>query len=72
MISITVTEFRARAKHYFDLVQSGETVRVSRNGGPIADIRPVRAALPSWKQRRAPPLCVPGTEIARLIAQDRD
>lgn len=72
MIDATFTEFRNQAKHYFDLVQAGETVRVSRNGSPIADIGPVAAAVPSWKQRRAVPLRVPGAEIASLIAQDRD
>ena len=72
MIDTTFTEFRKRAKHYFDLVQAGETVRVSRNGSPIADIGPVAAAVPSWKQRRPRPLRVPGAEIASLIAQDRD
>lgn len=72
MIDATFTEFRRQAKHYFDLVQAGETVRVSRNGSPIADIGPVAAAVPSWKQRRAEPLRVPGAEIASLIAQDRD
>lgn len=72
MIDATFTEFRNQAKRYFDLVQAGETVRVSRNGSPIADIGPVAADVPSWKQRRAVPLRVPGAEIARLIAQDRD
>ena len=72
MIDTTFTEFRKQAKRYFDLVQAGETVRVSRNGSPIADIGPVPAAVPSWKQRRAEPLRVPGAEIASLIAQDRD
>ena len=72
MIDATFTEFRKQAKRYFDLVQAGETVRVSRNGSPIADIGPVSAAVPSWKRRHAAPLRVPGAEIASLIAQDRD
>lgn len=72
MIDATFTEFRKQAKHYFDLVQAGETIRVTRNGSPIAEIGPVAAALPSWKQRRAQPLRVLGVEIASMIAQDRD
>jgi antitoxin (DNA-binding transcriptional repressor) of toxin-antitoxin stability system len=72
MIEATSTELRKQAKHYFDLVQAGQTVRVSRNGVPIADIGPVAAAVPSWKQLRSDPLRVPGAEIASLIAQDRD
>ena len=72
MIATTFTEFRKQAKHFFDLVQAGQTVRVSRNGQPIADIGPVHAPLPSWKQRPAKPLRVQGAEIAALISQDRD
>lgn len=71
MISATFTEFRNQAKHFFDLVEAGETVRVLRNGRPIADIGPVSANVPSWKQRKAKPLRVAGAEIARLILADR-
>lgn len=72
MIATTFTEFRNQAKRFFDLVQAGETVRVSRNGRPIADIGPVPAdqAL-SWKKRKATPLRVAGAEIAQLILEDR-
>jgi hypothetical protein len=72
MNDATFTEFRNRAKHGFDLVQAGGTFGVSRNGSPMADRGPVAAAVPSWKQRRAAPLRVPGAEIARLTGQDRD
>ncbi len=71
MIATTFTEFRNQAKYFFDLVQAGETVRVSRNGRPIADIGPVPAEVPSWKKRRATPLRVAGAEISRLILEDR-
>lgn len=50
------TEVRNHAKQYFDIVESGETVRVLRNGKAIADIVPVIADLPSWKRRDAQPL----------------
>lgn len=72
MIDTTFTEFRNQAKRFFDLVQMGETVRVSRNGRPIADIGPVPVAETlSWKARKATPLRVAGAEIARLILKDR-
>ncbi len=71
MIATTFTEFRNRAKHFFDLVQAGETVRISRNGRPIADIGPVATDAPSWKKRKATPMRVAGVEIARLILEDR-
>lgn len=71
MIATTFTEFRNQAKHFFDLVEAGETVRVLRNGRPIADIGPVLANIPSWKQRTAKPQPVTGGEIARLIVEDR-
>jgi prevent-host-death family protein len=47
----TFTEVRNHAKAYFDIVESGESVRVLHNGKPIADIVPVAADLPSWKRR---------------------
>jgi len=36
----TVSEFRNRAKNYFDRVEKGETVQVYRNGKPVAVISP--------------------------------
>lgn len=43
MKQATFTELRNHAKQYFDIVESGESVRVLRNGKPIADIVPVLA-----------------------------
>jgi antitoxin (DNA-binding transcriptional repressor) of toxin-antitoxin stability system len=37
MKQATFTEVRNHAKQYFDIVESGESVRVIRNGKPIAD-----------------------------------
>ncbi|MGH8488291.1 MAG: type II toxin-antitoxin system Phd/YefM family antitoxin [Gammaproteobacteria bacterium] len=50
MRQTTFTELRNNAKTYFDAVEAGETVRVLRNGRPIADIVP---ETPSWKRRSA-------------------
>lgn len=47
----TFFKVRNHAKAYFDIVESGESVRVLHNGKPIADIVPVAADLPSWKRR---------------------
>lgn len=71
MREATFTELRNQAKLYFDLVEAGETVRVLRNGKPIADIHPIQADAPSWKQRKARPLAIDGVAIARLIVEER-
>lgn len=47
MRQATFTEIRNHAKTYFDIVQAGESLRVLRNGKPIADIVPIVADLPS-------------------------
>lgn len=65
------TDVRNRARHYFDLVESGEPVRVFRKGKPIADIVPVVANLPSWKRRMVQPLVLPGVSISRVILAER-
>jgi prevent-host-death family protein len=68
----TFTEIRNHAKQYFDLVESGESVRVLRNGKPIAEIIPIAADLPSWKRRRAQPLVLDGVSISRMILEERE
>ncbi len=72
MKQATFTELRANAKHYFDLVEAGETIRVLRNGRAVADILPVQTEAPSWKRRKARPLVLAGVSISRLILNDRD
>jgi antitoxin (DNA-binding transcriptional repressor) of toxin-antitoxin stability system len=67
----TFTEVRNHAKQYFDMVASGESVRVLRNGKPIADIVPIVAELPSWKRRKAQPLVLDGVSISCMILEDR-
>ena len=71
MRETTFTELRNHAKDYFDAVEGGETVRVFRNGKPIAEIVPVRSGLPSWK-RQATPVAVKGLSLSREIFGDRD
>lgn len=71
MRETSFTELRNQAKHYFDLVESGETVRVLRNGRPIAEIRPIAPEVPSWKQRKPRPLAISGSDIGKLILGER-
>ena len=70
MREATFTELRNHAKDYFDAVEGGETVRIFRNGKPIAEIVPVRSGAPSWK-RLATPLTVKGLSLSREILSDR-
>jgi prevent-host-death family protein len=71
MKEATFTDVRNHAKQYFDIVASGESVRVLRNGKPIADIVPIMADLPSWKRRKAQPLVLDGVSVSRMILEDR-
>jgi len=71
MKQVTFTELRNHAKTYLDFVESGETIRVLRNGKPIADIVPVMADLPSGKRRKAQPLVIGGESVSRLILEER-
>lgn len=71
MRDITITKLCKHAKDYFDAVEGGETVRVFRNGKPIAEIVPIRSGLPSWK-RQATPVAVKGLSLSREILDDRD
>jgi antitoxin (DNA-binding transcriptional repressor) of toxin-antitoxin stability system len=71
MKQVTFTELRNHAKTYFDFAESGETIRVLRNGKPIADIVPVMPDLPSWKRRKAQPLVIGGESVSRLILEER-
>lgn len=71
MKQATFTEVRNNAKTYFDIVESGESVRVLRNGKPIADIVPVAADVPSWKRRKAQPLLIEGLSVSRMILEER-
>lgn len=72
MKQATFTEVRNHAKQYFDIVASGESVRVSRNGKPIADIVPIVAELPSWKRRRAQPIILDGVLVSRMMIEERE
>jgi prevent-host-death family protein len=68
----TLSELRNHAERYFDLVESGESVRVLRNGRPIADIVPVLKEFPCWKRRPAQPLVLDGVSLSKMILEERE
>jgi prevent-host-death family protein len=72
MKQATFSELRNHAKRYFDCVESGESVRIVRNGKPIADIVPLPQDLPSWKRRVAQPLTIDGISLSKLILEERE
>ena len=72
MIQATFSELRSHAKQYFDIVESGEPVRIMRNGKPIADIVPLPHDLPSWKRQEAQPLVINGVSLSRVILEERE
>ena len=71
MKQATFSELRNHAKQYFDFVEAGESVRIVRNGKPIADIVPLPQDLPSWKRRVAQPLTIDGVSLSKLILDER-
>jgi antitoxin (DNA-binding transcriptional repressor) of toxin-antitoxin stability system len=54
------------------MVEAGESLRVLRNGKPIADIVPISPELPSWKRRTAQPLILDGVSVSRMILEERE
>jgi prevent-host-death family protein len=72
MKQATFSELRSHAKQYFDIVEAGETVRIVRNGKPIADIVPLQQDLPSWKRRVVQPLVINGASLSRIILEERE
>ncbi len=72
MRQATFTELRNHAKRFFDIVEAGESVRIVRNGKPIADIVPLTPDLPSWKRTRATPLVLDGRSLSEIILEERE
>ena len=70
MKEATFTELRNNARKYFDSVERGDTVRIYRNGKPIAEIVPIRNGTASWK-RSPTPLTIKGLALSREILKDR-
>lgn len=76
MITLPLSEFRAKVSSSLDLVQQGQTVRILRHGKPVADLVPVRASagenLPNWKQPFAPVQLPPGVSLAQAVHDEPD
>jgi antitoxin (DNA-binding transcriptional repressor) of toxin-antitoxin stability system len=70
MQETNVVKLRKPIKHYFDVVESGEVVRVYRNGNPIAEIVPIPKSDRSWK-REVSRLTISGLSPTREILKDR-
>jgi len=66
----TFTELRNNAKAFFDAVESGQTVRVFRNGKAVAQIVPIKEAVPAWK-RDFTPLDIKGLSLSAEVLKDR-
>ena len=55
MRETTFTELRNHTTTFFDADEKGETVRVYRGGRPVADIVPVKAAMPALEEAAPSP-----------------
>ena len=74
MTTITFTQFRQSAKTYFDAVERGQKVRITRHGKAIAMMVPIGRQVDSallWK-KPALRLKVPGVSLSHVILKDRE
>lgn len=71
MKTISFTEFRSHASDLLTAVEHGETIVVTRHGRPIAEITPVAAHQPAWKQP-ALRLSTSGSGLAAAILEERE
>ena len=71
MREATFTEFRNHAKGYLDAVAQGESVRIYRNGCPVADLVPVSTRTPAWKNPPGIRLRLAGLSLSDEINADR-
>jgi antitoxin (DNA-binding transcriptional repressor) of toxin-antitoxin stability system len=68
----TFTEFRNHAKRFFDCVERGETVRIYRNGRPVAELMPFSIHTPAWKNPPKVRLSLCGLMLSEEIVADRE
>ena len=75
MHTIPLSEFRAHAAAMIDLVERGETVRISRHGKPVAELVPIReqpAYIPSWKQPFEPVVLPQEASLSGAVLEERN
>lgn len=69
---VSFSQLRNNAKAFFDAVEKGETLEVSRRGKTIAEIRPVRNGPdPRWLNRPKGIKLKSGASISDMIIQQR-
>lgn len=71
MPTTTFTELRRRAKKYFNAVEQGETVNITRRGSVIAKIVPAETeSQPLWKSP-ALRLKIKGASLSAAVLVER-
>ena len=73
MITTAFTEFRKKTASYFDKVENGESVIITRHGRPVAELIPatMETQQMSWK-KPALKMRIKGVSISRSILEDRE
>ncbi len=72
MIRTTVTKLKQHTRDYFDAVENGVNIIVSRYGKPVAEVRPInRIDLPSWK-KSGPRLVLDNVSLSQEILEERN
>jgi len=72
MITTTLTKLRQHTRDYFDAVENGERIIVSRYGKQVAEVRPInRSQVPSWS-KPGPRLVVDNVSLSQAILEERN
>lgn len=71
MRETTFTKLRNHAKAFFDAIEKGESIRVYRNGRPVSDIVPIKAAMPAWKKPPQIRLSLGSLSLSDEVLADR-
>ncbi len=71
MKTIQFTEFRKQASEIMTAIEQGETYIVIRHGRAIAEISPIAAHEPAWKQKPLR-LTASGLELSEAILGERE
>jgi len=70
MKTITISQLARNGRKILDLIESGETLQISRNGRLVALLSPaIRKTAIRWK--KANPLFLPGVSLSRAIIEER-
>jgi len=69
---VQFTEFRNKSKAYFDDVEDGHSYTIIRRGKPVAQLLPVKKALPGWKRKIEKITLHKKIKTIDLISQERN